>query len=784
MVEGRPRRRVGLFPRQVALVRWPLGCELDGVMGKPYRVRVTNVPVVVVLVLLLGSVSVPCGVAQETGERRTWSLRIVAKDSGAPLRAVVVRFPEHGISEATDAAGLATGPNASGLVQVLAAPLGYVPLDTMVTVPEAGGVVEVALAPRALELSALTVEAERAGANLRPLNRMIFNRDVVVGAVSVTQSEVTAVPPVAEADVFRSLQSFVGVTTHHDMSAEVFVRGGSSDQVGVRLDGAPVFSPHHMFGLFGAFNSDIIESVELYQGSLPARYGGSLSGMIWARQRAGAEVGARISGGVSVLGLRATAEGSLPWADGRWLVAGRQASVDVAKISAPYSFHDLNLGLQLFPAENHRIRFSSFNSDDRLTWGYETSLDAEWANSASSLSWSWVRDNRLTINATAYHSNYRARMAVGPGARAPVTNNRIDLLGLRGDVAVHGDQSGVRTGFVLEGGPLELYGSRRGAYMEGRASGEYLYAGVHAEFEQWFGPVRLVPGFRAGVVRGATGGFVEPRIAARYHGGDFAVSVSLDRTSQFLSVLRDDRYVGTGASIWFLHDRGAPASVADGVSVSVDGWLGEQWTGRLTGWARRLNSVPSWRPSSSRDRSSVVFENGRAYGWEASLTMHATRVRGWFAYQYAKVDLTDDEDHRYHPRWDRRHEIDATLSVHTTRGLNVLLRTTIGSGTPFWFPAGVMVGWIYSAGSGANGRFGAVTEGGWYDVWSKHQGRFSVYARTDAAVRRRFRWGGFTVEPYLSVVNLFNRDNLGEENRWRAPTHIPRLPFIGVDFEF
>ena len=54
----------------------------------------------------------------------------------------------------------------------------------------------------------------------------------------------------------------------------------------------------------------------------------------------------------------------------------------------------------------------------------------------------------------------------------------------------------------------------------------------------------------------------------------------------------------------------------------------------------------------------------------------------------------------------------------------------------------------------------------------------------DVSVRRRYRWGGFSVEPYLSVVNLFNRDNIGEENRWRAPDHIPFLPFIGFDFEF
>lgn len=734
--------------------------------------------------LLLGAAPVNGTAGQETPGAE-WSVRIADGDTGAPLAGVSVSFPRYGVSHATDSSGLATGPDSpGGLVQVLAVAPGYATLDTMIMAPDAGGVVELALTRAPVELSALTVEAERAGTSSRQLNRVLFNREVLVGAVGVTQSEILAVPSVAEADVFRSLQSFVGVTSTHDLGAEVFVRGGNADQMGVRLDGAPVFAPHHMFGLFGAFNPDVIESVKLFKGSLPARHGGALSGMIEARQRAGEEGGTRTSGGASLLGLRATAEGSLPWGNGRWLVAGRQASVDAAGLSAPYSFRDLNAGIRLFPAEDHRLRFSAFASNDRFTWGDETSLDSEWANLASSLSWSWVPGDRLMLDATAYHSGYRARMTIGSGTQAPVTTNRIALTGLRGNVALRGDRTGTRAGFVVEGGPLTLHGSGEGAYMEGEASGDYVSAGVHAEFERWLGPVRLAPGVRAGMVWGASGGFVEPRVAARYQGDDFAVSVSLDRTSQFRSVLRDDRYVGYGAPMWFLHDRGAPASVANGVSLSVDGWRGEEWTGNVSGWARRLIDVPSWRPVASRDRSAVEFESGHAYGWELSLQRHSGRVRGWFSYQYARVDLTDTADETYHPRWDRRHEIDATLSLHPSRGPSVSLRTTFGTGTPFWFPSGVMRGWVYSAGSWTNGGFGAVTEGGWFDVWSKQQGRFRVYARTDVSVRHRFQWGSLAVEPYLSVVNVFNRDNIGEEHRWRAPTHIPLLPFIGADFDF
>ena len=701
---------------------------------------------------------------------------------------VLVTFPEHGVGRMTDTLGLVTGPAASGSVQILAAPLGYIPLDTTIAVPAFGGILQVSLARSPLEMSALTVEAERTGTSSRQLNRVMFNREVLVGAIGVTRTEIVAVPAVAEADVFRSLQAFVGVTSTHDLAAEIFVRGGNADQVRVLLDGAPVFAPHHMFGLFGAFNSDVIESVEFYKGSMPARHEGALSGLISARQRVGEQDEVRLTGGVSLLGLRFAAEGSLPWGNGRWLAAGRQASVDVARLSVPYSFRDLNVGLQLFPREEHRLRWSAFASDDSFAWALddrENSLESDWSNVASSLSWSWIRDNRLTIDATAYYSGYRAGMAVGTGPLAPVTRNRISLTGVRGNVAIRGDRTGVRAGVVLEGGPLTLEGSRRGAYMEGEASGEYLYAGVHAELERWIGPLRLAPGVRAGVVRGATGAFVEPRFSARYRGGDYAVSLSLDRTSQFLSVLRDDRFLGPGAPMWFLHDDAESASVADGISLSADTWWGEEWTGNIAGWARRLADTPGWRPLSARDRSAVEFENGQAYGWEVSIQRHQGRVQGWLSYQYANVGLVDANGRRYNPKWDRRHEVDATVHVYPTAGLSVSLRTTMGSGTPFWYSAGSMRGWVYDPrGWSADSFRGGLSEGEWFDIWSSHQGRFWPYARTDASIRHRFRWGNLGLEPYLSVVNLFNRDNLGERYRHGLPSQLPRFPFIGVDLEF
>ena len=42
----------------------------------------------------------------------------------------------------------------------------------------------------------------------RELQRLIFDREIAIGAVGMTQADIKSVPEVGEADVFRSLQAF------------------------------------------------------------------------------------------------------------------------------------------------------------------------------------------------------------------------------------------------------------------------------------------------------------------------------------------------------------------------------------------------------------------------------------------------------------------------------------------------------------------------------------------------------------------------------------------------
>lgn len=522
-----------------------------------------------------------------------WAVRVLDRQSGSPLGGVELAFPLHSETRVTNSRGLAVGPSldvrgeADNLqvrtlqVRILATRLGYAEIDTLLSLPEPTTILVLRMERAAVPLPPLTVTTERSLTS-RELQRLIFDREIAIGAVGMTQAEIKSVPEVGEADVFRSLQAFAGVSSVNDFNGQLYTRGGDGDQVAVLLDGAPIFAPYHMFGLFGVFNPDAIQSTEFYRGSIPARHGGALSGIVSARHKTGSQQGTRFRGGVSVLGLRTEADGALPWGGIRWMVAGRKASVDVARLDIPWSFEDVNVAVDAHPAEKHRIRISLLGSDDDFDYAgnesSDNSLSSGWSNLVSSASWSWVRDNHLTSNVTAYYSRYRGSIRTGDGDAGDTSNSGISTVGLRANLVLRGDVTGGRAGIVVEGGPVDLVGDGPGAYLHGDLSGSYMHMSAFAEAERWFGSLLVAPGIRVGTDLRASRTFVQPRFSLRYRASTFAVSLSVDRAYQFLSHLRDAHAYMPGAPMWFVHGPDHPASAANGASVSVT--LGGATTGR------------------------------------------------------------------------------------------------------------------------------------------------------------------------------------------------------------
>ena len=134
-----------------------------------------------------------------------------------------------------------------------------------------------------------------------------------------------------EPSVLRALQPLPSIAITPTLAAGTVVRGSPADGFDVRLDGMTLFNQTHLFGLFDAFNDDVLDTVGFYYGVPPVRYPGPPGGTLAFRTRTGSATTVQAHAGLSNTAAELTLEG--PLADGRasWLLSARRSYFDAVR---------------------------------------------------------------------------------------------------------------------------------------------------------------------------------------------------------------------------------------------------------------------------------------------------------------------------------------------------------------------------------------------------------------------------------------------------------------------
>jgi len=242
-------------------------------------------------------------------------------------------------------------------------------------------------------------------------------------------------------DLMKSIQLLPGIQSGNEGFSSLYVRGGSTDQNLVLLDGAPIYNPSHMAGIFSIFNENIIGDVALYKNELPARYGGRLSSVLDIGVREGNMKDFTIRGNVGLLASGLTIEGPLRKDKTSFLLAFRQTSlgmlvrplsrhflnesfeVEGKRIAtngeARYSFYDINAKISHHFSKKDRLSFSVYNGGDNFSFtdnlNEETineSLESEritsslWGNLTASLHWTHIFQRKMILNMSASFTDF------------------------------------------------------------------------------------------------------------------------------------------------------------------------------------------------------------------------------------------------------------------------------------------------------------------------------------------------------------------------------------------
>lgn len=197
--------------------------------------------------------------------------RVSDAQTGEPLPGARFRLDSEGTAVLTDSTGQARVPLVCGRHGIGFEYLGYKSFFTRLVI--AGEtLLEVKMENIATQIEEVVVSSQSA---VRTLETPALG----VNLLSMKAVE-KIVAAAGEVDVLRSLQTLPGISSVGEGANGINIRGGAVDQNMILLDNMPIFNPSHLLGLFSVFPTDAIREMQIYKGSIPARYGGRTAGVL------------------------------------------------------------------------------------------------------------------------------------------------------------------------------------------------------------------------------------------------------------------------------------------------------------------------------------------------------------------------------------------------------------------------------------------------------------------------------------------------------------------------
>ena len=238
-------------------------------------------------------------------------------------------------------------------------------------------------------------------------------RSLQMGVQKIDIKTIKQVPVVfGEADVLRVVLTLPGVKSVGEASTGLNVRGGSTDQNLILFNDATIYNPSHFFGLFSAFNPEVVKDVELYKSSIPAKYGGRLSSVLEINSREGNKKNISGSAGVGLLTSRLTLEGPLIKDKSSFIIGARTTYANwlLNLLPSQYkhskaAFYDFNINIHHEINKKNSLFLTAYMSKDRFNLNSDTSYN--YGNNNVSLKWKHIFNNSLYALVTAGYDNYQ-----------------------------------------------------------------------------------------------------------------------------------------------------------------------------------------------------------------------------------------------------------------------------------------------------------------------------------------------------------------------------------------
>lgn len=669
--------------------------------------------------------------------------------------------------------------------------VGYTTINKKVNVTAKPQTLNIKLQPESERLSEVEVTSERKDRNVTAMAMSVQTLDMI------TIKKIPAL--MGEVDVIKSITLLPGVQSASEGSSGFSVRGGSTDQNLILLDGAPIYNASHFLGFFSVFNNDVVKDATLYKGDIPANFGGRLSSVLDVTVKDEMPKRFGIQGGVGLVTSRLMIEAPLFNHQTSVMTAGRTT---YAGLVLPFAgenlnksniyFYDANVKVSQSLGKNDRLFLSFYHGHDEFNM--QQMIGLGYGNTSGTLRWSHIFSDRLTSNLALIGSRYRYSIDLNYSPYDFTIKAGTDALSLNYDFAMHWNEQhvskfGLTTGIQSylqgevddRGGALSQYLQIDQSKSVARKALEHGLYFTH----DYMPTARLT--FRAGLRLscfqniGAEEFYVfdpdiyivtdtiqygrgqvfntefnpEPRLAAMYQLDEHSsIKASYSRTVQYAQVA-SSATGGLPFDVWYPVSPNVKPQKCDQFAIGYfRNFLNDGLETSVELYYKDMKNVIDFKDNAITYGYLLLdgeLRTGKGYSYGAEFLIRKTmgKFTGWISYTYSRSFRTIpgiSHGKRYRSPYDRPHNFVIVANYDITKRITVAANWIYNTGQPVTFPCGQYT---------INGMTYAVYNG------YRNESRYPDYHRLDLSfscklgkLDRRYQH-----ELNLSVYNAYARHN-------------------------
>lgn len=655
-------------------------------------------------------------------------------------------------------------------------------------------------------------------------------RSTNMGAVTLSMNTMKELPPfMGEIDIVRSLATLPGVSQVGEASSGLNVRGGGVDQNLIQFAGAPIYNPSHMFGLFTAFNPDMVNDVTLYKAVVPSRFGGRSSAILDILPKAGSvdKFGGDVmlsnfSGKISLNGPlvknKVSLLGGFRISYINWLLQSLQ---NTTLNSSDANFYDGNLVISAPLSEKNEFTYSYYTSYDDFAFASDTTIS--WQNNAHSLQWKSKWSDKLSMETSGFYSLFTYGIFNQSGINNFEINSHIADMGgktfftyslgtgqnltLGADYKQVSIQPGelVPTGTEAELLPKKVQdetGRELAAHFQHELEiGEKigLTYGLRYDYYQYLGArtVRnyqenkpISDGSAVGETRYANNEVIQnydglaPRASLRYSFSKASsVKLGYNKMYQFIHLISNTATIAP-SDVWKLSDGFLKPQIADQFSLGYyNNFKGNIFETSVEVYYKDLQNVVEYK-----DGANLILQNhietelipaqGKSYGAELYIKKNLGTLTGWISYTYSRAFrrvITPFEEENinsgswYPSNFDKPHDLTLIGNYKVSTNTSISATFAYSTGRPITFPDAKF---DYSGNNLAYFK-------------DRNQQRLPDFHRLDFSVNFKLNGQGkfFEGDWTFSVLNVYGRKNpfsIFFDDAPQQPPQAFRLALLGI----